>query len=99
MAVATARRRRGEETIEVPLRVLERRVEELVGLTILKKTVEEDYKGTVSVESRVGEGSTFTLHFPIAPSATEEGDMTRIGLYVAEMLGRDRLEPGGRRVG
>jgi len=44
-----------------------------LGLALVKEIVEA-YGGRVTVESRVGEGSTFTVLLPIATNASAEGD-------------------------
>lgn len=36
-----------------------------IGLPLAKRIVEKDFGGTMSVESKVGEGSRFTIHLPI----------------------------------
>lgn len=40
-----------------------------LGLAIVKKAI-EDHDGTISVKSKVGEGTTFTITLPAAPSTT-----------------------------
>jgi signal transduction histidine kinase len=43
-----------------------------VGLAIVKKII-EDHKGTISVSSSVGKGSTFTFTWPLVPSQDIQG--------------------------
>ncbi|MCX6150057.1 MAG: PAS domain S-box protein [Ignavibacteriales bacterium] len=58
-----------------------------LGLTLVKKYV-ESLKGTISVESKVGVGSTFKVRFPITKSEfrkSEKADIgTKEGNYVIE---------------
>jgi PAS domain S-box-containing protein len=48
-----------------------------IGLSIVKKTV-ETYGGKIGVDSRVGQGSTFTLYWPTAITLPESNESTLI---------------------
>lgn len=60
-----------------------------LGLSIVKKMVEENYKGTISVKSIPDEGSTFTVRLPLNPMDISEltghtGKMDEITMNVTK---------------
>ena len=48
-----------------------------IGLSTIKKIIEEDMSGTIAVESEPGQGSLFTVTFPIHHETTPENDRSR----------------------
>jgi signal transduction histidine kinase len=45
-----------------------------IGLSTIKKIIEEDMSGTIAVESELGRGTLFTVTFPIHHEATPKND-------------------------
>jgi signal transduction histidine kinase len=45
-----------------------------VGLYISKTIVEQEFEGTVEVESEIGSGSIFTVRFPIRKKTNEKNN-------------------------
>jgi signal transduction histidine kinase len=52
-----------------------------IGLSTIKKIIEEDMSGTITVESAPGQGTLFTVTFPIHHETTPENDRSRDRTY------------------